>query len=164
MRMTHTRAHATLLIAVCFLGGCTENQEAAPRGGESAAAMTGASTAAPATGVPDLPTFAVATDSGPRLVMSVVGDSVQLSMDADSGDQINALLPPLLSANDGRQLTLRGTTITSDSAYYVGPVTLTLPRTALPIVGTLRTSYCKKGEKLCRVVKRPINLSPPYAS
>jgi hypothetical protein len=70
------------------------------------------------------------------------------------GDQINALQPPLLQTPNGQRLLFTGSAVTADSSYFVGDVTLTVSQDALPLEGTLTTSYCRKGENLCRSAKR----------
>jgi len=79
-------------------------------------------------------------------------------MDPEPGDRINALQPPVLQTTDGRRLEFRGSAVTTDSAYFVGEVVLPLGEEALPLEGTLITSYCRAGEKLCRTAKRAVRV------
>jgi len=98
----------------------------------------------------------VETDGGPPVRLDSAAQGTRLVMDPKPGDQINALQPPVLQTTDGRRLEFRGSAVTKDSAYFVGDVVLPLDGTALPIEGTLITSYCRAGEKLCRTAKRVV--------
>jgi hypothetical protein len=100
----------------------------------------------------------VETDSGPPVRLDSTAHGRQLVMDPKPGDQINALQPPVLQTSDGRRLELRGPAVTTDSAYFVGAVAVPLDADALPIEGTLTTSYCRAGEKLCRTAKRVVRV------
>jgi len=82
-------------------------------------------------------------------------------MDPAPGDQINALQPPALVLENGQRLLFAGLAVTTDSAYFVGEVALTIPAATLPIRGELTTSYCRKGENLCRTAKRQIVSEQP---
>jgi hypothetical protein len=64
------------------------------------------------------------------------------------------LQPPVIQTANGQRLLFAGSAVTADSSYFVGDVTLTLSQDALPLEGTLTTSYCRKGENLCRSAKR----------
>jgi hypothetical protein len=115
------------------------------------------STAPAISAIPMLPKVGpVETDSGPPVRLDSTAQGTRLVMDPKPGDQINALQPPVLQTSDGRRLEFRGSAVTTDSAYFVGDVVLSLEATALPIEGTLITSYCRAGEKLCRTAKREV--------
>jgi hypothetical protein len=109
--------------------------------------------------LPALPQVGTITvDSGPAVRVEQRADSVRLVMAPNPGDQINALQPPLLVTDNGRRLLFAGSTVTGDSAYFVGDVILTLPDSARPLEGTLTTSYCRAGEHLCRSAKRTVRV------
>ncbi|WP_439642702.1 hypothetical protein [Gemmatimonas sp.] len=114
------------------------------------------STTAPAiSAIPTLPKFArQAPDSGPPYRVERLQVGAKLVMDPAPGDQINALQPPVIQTANGQRLLFAGSAVTADSSYFVGDVTLTLSQDALPLEGTLTTSYCRKGENLCRSAKR----------
>jgi hypothetical protein len=116
------------------------------------------STSAPAvSAIPALPKFGtVVPDSGPPVRQVRTDTGVRLLMDPAPGDQINALQPPVLVLKNGQRLLFAGLAVTSDSAYFVGEVALALPAATPPIRGELTTSYCRKGENLCRTAKRQI--------
>jgi len=97
----------------------------------------------------------------PDLRAEARGDSVRLIVTASAGAQINALLPPVLELTGGNRYTLSGTAVTVDSAYFVGDVSVTLARDAFPVVGTLRTSYCRANERLCRNAERAVSVALP---
>ncbi len=48
--------------------------------------------------------------------------------------------------------------MTEDSAYFVERASVTVARSALPIRGTLRTSFCRSDERLCRSAERAVLL------
>jgi hypothetical protein len=109
--------------------------------------------------LPALPQVGTITvDSGPAVRVEQRADSVRLVMAPNPGDQINALQPPLLVTENGRRLLFAGSAVTDDSAYFVGDVSLTLPDSARPLAGTLTTSYCRAGERLCRSAKRMVRV------
>lgn len=115
------------------------------------------STAPAISAIPMLPKVGpVETDSGPPVRLDSAAQGTRLVMDPKPGDQINALQPPVLQTTDGRRLEFRGSAVTKDSAYFVGDVVLPLDGAALPLEGTLITSYCRAGEKLCRTAKRVV--------
>jgi hypothetical protein len=117
------------------------------------------STAPAFSAIPTLPKVGpVDVDSGPPVRFDRTAAGVRLVMDPAPGDQINALQPPVLQTTDGRRLAFRGSTVTSDSAYFTGDVTLDLAAAVLPLEGTLLTSYCRAGEKLCRTAKRAVRV------
>ena len=109
--------------------------------------------------LPQLPRVGPAeVDSGPRVKQERTANGVRLVMDPNPGDQINALQPPVLDAANGTRVLFAGTNITSDSLYFVGDVTAEVPASALPLNGTLTTSYCRKGENLCRSARRLVQI------
>ena len=112
--------------------------------------------------IPTLPKFGQqAPDSGPPVRQVRTDSGVRLLMDPAPGDQINALQPPALVLENGQRLLFAGLAVTTDSAYFVGEVALTIPAATLPIRGELTTSYCRKGENLCRTAKRQIVSEQP---
>ena len=94
----------------------------------------------------------------PDLDLAFGTDSVLLTISVESGARVNALLPPVIEAVDGRRFTLRAPTVTEDSAYFVERASVTVARSALPIRGTLRTSFCRSDERLCRSAARDVVL------
>lgn len=109
--------------------------------------------------IPALPTVGPqVTDSGPGFRVERQDARVRLVMEPNEGDQINALQPPVILTTNGSRILFAGSAVTSDSAYFVGDVIADLSAEALPIQGTLTTSYCRKGESLCRSAKRPVNI------
>jgi hypothetical protein len=94
----------------------------------------------------------------PDLDLAFGRDSVRLTISVEPGARVNALLPPVLDAGDGRRFWLRAPTVTEDSAYFVEPASVTIARSALPIRGTLRTSFCRSDERLCRSAERNVLL------
>lgn len=109
--------------------------------------------------IPQLPRVGPAeVDSGPRMKQERLADRVRLVMDPNPGDQINALQPPVLEMASGTRVLFAGTNITSDSLYFVGDVTAEVPASTLPLNGTLTTSYCRKGENLCRSARRLVQI------
>lgn len=93
---------------------------------------------------------------GPELRASFGEDSVILLVEPAVGDSINAMQPPVLELKDGSRHVFAGRAITNDSTYFIGDVTLVLSRSLLPLKGTLYTSYCRSGERLCRSVTRTV--------
>ncbi len=138
---------------MAMLGACSPSREPSARTEERAA-----DSAAPAmSAIPTLPKVGpVETDSGPPVRFDSTAPRARLVMDPKPGDQINALQPPVLQTTDGRRLMFGGSAVTKDSAYFVGDVVLMLEAGALPIEGTLITSYCRAGEKLCRTARREV--------
>ena len=94
----------------------------------------------------------------PDLDLAFDADSVRLTISVEPGARVNALLPPVLDAGDGRRFLLRAPTVTEDSAYFVERASVTIARSALPIRGTLRTSFCRSDERLCRSAERAVLL------
>jgi len=92
----------------------------------------------------------------PDLELAFGTDSVRVMIAVEQGARVNALLPPAIEATDGRRFTLRAPTVTEDSAYFVERASITVARTALPIRGTLRTSFCRSDERLCRSAAREV--------
>jgi hypothetical protein len=109
--------------------------------------------------LPRLPSVGpVEIDSGPAVRVEARANAVRLVMVPNPGDQINALQPPALHMTTGRRILFGASAVTGDSAYFVGDVTATLPDSARPVEGTLTTSYCRAGEKLCRIAKRTVRV------
>lgn len=94
----------------------------------------------------------------PDLDLTFATDSVRLTISVEPGARVNALLPPVIEGNDGRRFLLRAPTVTEDSAYFVERASVTVARSALPIRGTLRTSFCRSDERLCRSAERAVLL------
>jgi len=94
----------------------------------------------------------------PDLDLAFGTDSVRLTISVEPGARVNALLPPVLEGSDGRRFVLRAPTVTGDSAYFVERASVTIARSALPIRGTLRTSFCRSDERLCRSAERDVLL------
>ncbi len=141
------------VIALLALAACAEPSS----NGHSSAVDTTQSPMISA--LPQLPRVGPAeVDSGPRVKQERIADGVRLVMDPNPGDQINALQPPVLDAANGTRVAFAGTAITGDSLYFVGDVTALVPASALPLDGTLTTSYCRKGENLCRSARRQVQI------
>lgn len=136
------------LVFLLLCGACSpSSQDAAPVSDSAATPVVSA--------IPELPTFApAAPDSGPPVRIERHDGQVRVVMDPAAGDQINALQPPVIETANGQRLLFAGSAVTKDSAYFVGDVVLALEPTQLPLSGTLTTSYCRKGENLCRSAKR----------
>lgn len=113
--------------------------------------------------LPRLPKFGnpAAVDSGPPLAVQHTATGAKLAVNPRPGDQINALLPPFIETDDGRRLQFEGPAVTEDSAYFVGAVTTLVADSLLPLRGTLHTSYCKAGERLCRSARRAVHVDTP---
>ena len=94
----------------------------------------------------------------PDLDLAFGADSVRLTISVEPGAKVNALLPPVIEGTDGRRFLLRAPTVTEDSAYFVERASVTVARSALPIRGTLRTSFCRSDERLCRSAERAVLL------
>lgn len=94
----------------------------------------------------------------PDLDLAFGADSVRLTISVEPGARVNALLPPVIEGADGRRFVLRAPTVTEDSAYFVERAAITVARSALPIRGTLRTSFCRSDERLCRSAERDVLL------
>lgn len=139
-----------LIAAVASVAACSDARESS---------VTIADSTAPAlSAIPALPRVGpVETDSGPSVRLDTTARGPRLVMVPRPGDQINALQPPVLQTTDGRRLDFRGPAVTSDSAYFVGEVVSELAPGALPLEGTLTTSYCRAGEKLCRTARRAVH-------
>lgn len=94
----------------------------------------------------------------PDLDLDFGADSVRLTISVEPGAKVNALLPPVIEGTDGRRFLLRAPTVTEDSAYFVERASVIIARSALPIRGTLRTSFCRSDERLCRSAERAVLL------
>lgn len=139
----------TILASVVCVTACGEARQAST--------PTADSTAPALSAIPTLPQVGpVENDSGPAVRLDTASGVLRLVMVPRPGDQINALQPPVLQTTDGRRLDFRGPAVTGDSAYFVGDVVSELAPEALPLEGTLTTSYCRAGEKLCRTARRVV--------
>lgn len=139
------------VVAAATLVACSPSREPETQAADSTAPAFSV--------IPTLPKVGpVESDSGPPVRLESIANGTRLVMDPKPGDQINALQPPVLQTTDGRRLAFRGSAVTKDSAYFVGDVVLPLDGAALPLEGTLTTSYCRAGEKLCRTAKRVVRL------
>ena len=146
-----------LLTVVLSVAGCSGGRDAAPPAADSAVERAAPRLSA----IPTLPKLGpVAIDSGPPVRLDRTAQGGRVVMLPDSGDQINALQPPVLTTRNGRRLAFRGAAVTNDSAYFVGEVMLPLVPDDLPLEGTLVTSYCRLGEKLCRTARRVVRFTP----
>ncbi len=127
--------------------------------GDPAPAVVQAETKQPITSsLPQLPQLSgeLREVVAPDVDRTDVADSVRLTISVEPGARVNALLPPVIEASDGRRFILRAPTVTEDSAYFVEPASVTVARAELPIRGTLRTSFCRSDERLCRSAQRPV--------
>jgi len=146
-----TRRHSLLVLTSIGLGACAGDRAPVP---------------APPTGtpivsvLPQLPQLSTEQREvvPPDLDLAFDADSVRLTISVEPGARVNALLPPVIDAGDGRRFLLRAPTVTEDSAYFVEPASVTIARSALPIRGTLRTSFCRSDERLCRSAERDVLL------
>ncbi|WP_411280945.1 hypothetical protein [Gemmatimonas sp.] len=94
----------------------------------------------------------------PDLELAFGADSVRVMISVEPGARVNALLPPVIEGTDGRRFLLLAPTVTDDSAYFVERASITVARSALPIRGSLRTSFCRSDERLCRSATRDVLL------
>ncbi len=94
----------------------------------------------------------------PDLDLAFGADSVGVTISVEPGARVNALLPPVIEGTDGRRFVLRAPTVTEDSAYFVERASVMIARSALPIRGKLRTSFCRSDERLCRSAERDVVL------
>ena len=147
------RRHTLLVTLSLSVAACSGGRDATPPLADSAAPSLSA--------IPTLPKVGpVEIDSGPPVRLDHTAQGARAVMLPDPGDQINALQPPVLTTSNGRRLAFRGPAVTSDSAYFVGEVMLPLGPDDLPLEGTLVTSYCRSGEKLCRTARRQVRFTP----
>ena len=146
-----TRRRSLLALTALGLGACAGDRAPVP---------------APPTGtpivsvLPQLPQLSTERREvvPPDLDLAFGTDSVRLTISVEPGARVNALLPPVIAATDGRRFLLRAPTVTEDSAYFVELASVTIARSALPIRGTLRTSFCRSDERLCRSAERDVLL------
>lgn len=146
-----TRRHSLLALTAIGLAACAGDRAPAPS----------PSTDAPIVSLlPPLPQLSKELREvvPPDLDLAFDADSVRLTISVEPGARVNALLPPVLEGTDGRRFVLRAPTVTEDSAYFVERASVTIPRSALPIRGTLRTSFCRSDERLCRSAERNVLL------
>ena len=146
-----TRRHSLLALTALGLAACAGDQAPAsqPQTGTPIVSV-----------LPQLPQMSKELREvvPPDLDLAFDADSVRLTISVEPGARVNALLPPVLDAGDGRRFLLRAPTVTEDSAYFVESASVTIARSALPIRGTLRTSFCRSDERLCRSAERAVLL------
>ena len=94
----------------------------------------------------------------PDVELAFDTDSVRVMISVEPGARVNALSPPVIEGVDGRRFLLRAPTVTEDSAYFVERASIIVARSALPIRGRLRTSFCRSDERLCRSAERDVLL------
>jgi len=87
-----------------------------------------------------------------------ITDSLRVELQSVDGAKLNALIPPVIELADGVRHAFAAPGVSPDSSEFLGPVTLTLPRGALPITGTLKAGFCLAGERLCRLATRTITI------
>jgi len=146
-----TRRHSLLALTALGLAACAGDRAPVP---------------APTTGTPIVSVLPPLPQQStelrdvvpPDLDLAFGADSVRLTISVEPGARVNALLPPVIAATDGRRFLLSAPTVTEDSAYFVEPASVTIARSALPIRGTLRTSFCRSDERLCRSAERDVLL------
>lgn len=85
-------------------------------------------------------------------------DSVRVELQSVDGAKLNALIPPVIELANGIRHAFAAPGVSPDSSEFLGPVTLTLPRGALPLTGTLKAGFCLAGEKLCRLAIRTVSI------
>ena len=146
-----TRRHVRLAVTVLGLTACAGDRASVP---ESPAGAPIVSVLPP---LPKMsPELRAVVPPDVELVFGT--DSVRIMISTEPGARVNALLPPVIEGVDGRRFLLRAPTVTEDSAYFVERASVTLARSALPIRGTLRTSFCRSDERLCRSAERDVLL------
>ncbi len=146
-----TRRHRLLALTALGLVGCAGDRAPAPE----------PQTGTPIVSVlPQLPQLAKELRDvvPPDLDLAFGTDSVRFTISVEPGARVNALLPPVIEGTDGRRFLLRAPTVTEDSAYFVERASVMVARSALPIRGTLRTSFCRSDERLCRSAVRDVLL------
>jgi hypothetical protein len=146
-----TRRHSLLALTALGLAACAGDRAPAPE----------PQVGAPIVSVlPQLPQISTELRDvvPPDLELAFGVDSVRLTISVEPGARVNALLPPVIEGTDGRRFLLRAPTVTADSAYFVERASVTVARSALPIRGTLRTSFCRSDERLCRSAERDVVL------
>jgi hypothetical protein len=146
-----TRRHSLIALTALGLGACAGDRAPAPAPQASAPIVSV---------LPPLPQLSTERRDvvPPDLDLAFGADSVRLTISVEPGAKVNALLPPVIEGTDGRRFLLRAPTVTEDSAYFVERASVTIARSALPIRGTLRTSFCRCDERLCRSTERAVLL------
>lgn len=146
-----TRRHSLLALTALGLGACAGDRAPVP---EPQTGMQMVSV------LPQLPQLSKELRDvvPPDLDLDFGADSVRLTISVEPGAKVNALLPPVIEGTDGRRFLLRAPTVTEDSAYFVERASVIIARSALPIRGTLRTSFCRSDERLCRSAERAVLL------
>jgi len=146
-----TRRHSLLALTALGLAACAGDQAPAsqPQTGTPIVSV-----------LPQLPQMSKELREvvPPDLDLAFGADSVRLTISVEPGARVNALLPPVLEGTDGRRFLLLAPTVTEDSAYFVERASVLVARSALPIRGTLRTSFCRSDERLCRSAERAVLL------
>jgi len=75
-----------------------------------------------------------------------------------AGDlRINARVPPAIELAAGGVVRLVRGRISTDSSYFLEPPWEVRP-SGVPIRGTLRVSFCRPGEAVCRSAQLPVDL------
>lgn len=141
-----------IFVVAVTLSACADQRESAVQAVDSTAPAMSAIPTLPKVGPADV-------DSGPPVKLDTSAAALRLVMDPKPGDQISALQPPFLQTTNGRRLEFRGSAVTKDSLYFVGDVVLALDADTLPLDGTLTTSYCRAGEKVCRTASRTVSIA-----
>jgi hypothetical protein len=101
---------------------------------------------------------AVACDRPPaepaalHIAIAPAGPDTRLTLHAEPGLKINALLAPALELADGTILRFDAAERTADSAYFATAPTARLAGRHNEVHGTLRASVCREDERLCRSV------------
>lgn len=128
--------------------------------GDSAPVKNAGTDAPIASALPQLPQLSQELRAvvPPDVELAFAGDSVRVMISVEPGARVNALLPPVIEEQSGRRFTLLAPSVTEDSAYFVERASVTVARSALPIRGTLRTSFCRSDERLCRSAERDVVL------
>jgi hypothetical protein len=75
-----------------------------------------------------------------------------------AGDlRINARVPPAIELAAGGVVRLVRGRVSTDSSYFLEPPWEVRP-SGVPIRGTLRVSFCRPGEAVCRSAQLPVDL------
>lgn len=84
------------------------------------------------------------------------GDDVVLAV-VPAGDlRINARVPPAIELTGGGIVRLARGRVSGDSSYFLEPPWEVRPP-SIPIRGTLRVSYCRPDEAVCRSATLPVD-------
>ncbi len=71
--------------------------------------------------------------------------------------RINARVPPAIELAAGGLVRLARGRVTMDSSYFLEPPWEVRPP-GVPIRGTLRVSFCRSDERVCRSIMLPVDL------